>query len=65
MHGGTGEDGGFVSTAVDGSGNVYVTGFFSGTADFDPDPVATDNRTSAGAYDIFLTRTNSEGEQAR
>jgi hypothetical protein len=57
--GGTDYDGGR-SVAVDGSGNVYVTGFFSGTVDFDPG-AGTDNHTSAGYSDIFLTKINSDG----
>ncbi|NIN00104.1 MAG: hypothetical protein GTO24_19135 [candidate division Zixibacteria bacterium] len=44
--GGAGFDGGFSAT-VDSSGNVYVTGYFSGTVDFDPG-AGTDNHTSAG-----------------
>src|SRR5690606_3881992 len=40
------------SIAVDGSGNVYTTGGFIGTVDFDPG-VGTYNLTSAGIGDIF------------
>ena len=57
--GGTGGDSGF-SIAVDGSGNVYATGYFSGTADFDPS-TGTTNLTSAGSGDIFLAKYNSSG----
>jgi len=59
--GGTSNDVG-QSVAVDGSGNVYITGYFSGTdADFDPDPNATDLHRSAGLEDIFLTKINADG----
>ena len=59
--GGTDHDEG-QSVAVDGSGNVYITGYFSGTdADFDPDPNATDLHRSAGLEDIFLTKINADG----
>ena len=57
--GGAGDDRGY-SAAVDGSGNVYVTGYFYETVDFDPGP-GTDNHTSAGIQDIFLTKINSDG----
>ncbi|MBN2374394.1 hypothetical protein JXL19_11475, partial [bacterium] len=57
--GGTGYDQAF-STTVDGSGNVYVTGWFQDTVDFDPDPGA-DSHISAGDSDIFLTRINADG----
>jgi len=56
--GGTSIDFGY-SAAVDGSGNVYVTGFFEATVDFDPGP-GTDSHTSAGDYDIFLTKFTME-----
>ncbi len=48
------------SVAVDGSGNVYITGYFRETVDFDPG-AGTDNHTSAGEEDIFLTKINSDG----
>ena len=51
------------SIAVDGNGNVYVTGYFSGTADFDPSS-STTNLTSNGITDIFLTKYNPTGELA-
>jgi len=42
--------------ALDNSGAVYVTGFFSGTMTVDGVTV-----TSAGLYDIFLAKYNSDG----
>lgn len=43
------------SITVDTSGNVYVTGLFAGTVDFDPSSV-TSNLTSAGGHDIFIAK---------
>jgi hypothetical protein len=51
---GTGESVG-TSLAVDGSGNLCITGQFGGTADFDPG-AGTANATSAGDADIFIAR---------
>lgn len=47
--------------AVSPAGDVYVTGFFSGTVDFDPGPGRTE-LTSAGSSDAFLLRLNPRGE---
>ena len=45
---------------VDGLGNVYVTGRFWSTVDFDPGP-GTDNHTSNGMWDAYLTKFDSSG----
>jgi hypothetical protein len=57
--GGVSNDWGF-SIAVDFFGNAYITGFFYGTADFDPSPV-TYNLTSVGNTDIFIMKLNAAG----
>ncbi len=45
---------------LDQSGNVYTTGFFYNTGDFDPSG-ATANLVSAGAGDIFISKLNASG----
>ena len=52
------------SIDVDSSGNVYTTGNFDGTADFDPGS-GTENLSSAGGSgdnDVFVSKLNSSGE---
>jgi hypothetical protein len=45
---------------VDGSGNVYTTGKFTGTVDFDPGTGGT-SYTATGFSDAFLTRQDAGG----
>ena len=58
--GSTGQETGF-GIDVDGSDNIYVTGRFAGTTDFNPDPGATFDVTSNGDRDIFLAKYQSDG----
>ena len=53
--GGTGKSAG-LGVAVDGSGNVHVTGYFKDTIDF-----GAGNVNSAGNWDVFVTKLNSSG----
>jgi hypothetical protein len=46
--------------AVDRLGNVYTTGYFLGTADFDPG-AGTANRISVGERDIFVSKLDASG----
>lgn len=57
--GANGQDVGY-SIATDNNGNVYATGHFMGTIDFDPG-IGTYNLTSNGNNDIFILKLNSSG----
>jgi len=43
------------------SGDVYVTGYFKGTVDFDPDTGGAANCSASGSDEIFVTRFDSDG----
>lgn len=49
------------SVAVDNDGNTYVAGEFRGSVDFDPGN-GIDQRTSAGADDVFVTKFSRQGD---
>jgi len=57
--GGVDSDDGY-RVATDGSGNIYVTGGFNGTVDFDPGD-GTDEHISYGNYDVFLSKFPPDG----
>lgn len=47
--------------STDSQGNVYITGYFDQTIDFDPGP-AEFNLTSQGGGDVFILKLDSNGE---
>lgn len=49
-----------LAIGVDGNGNVYSTGYFSGTVDFDPG-TRTSEFASKGNLDIFISKLDSSG----
>lgn len=58
--GGMYEDHG-LSIATDDAGSVYTTGYFEGTADFDPG-AGVQNLTSLDYLDIFIQKLDTNGE---
>jgi len=48
------------SIATDASGNIYTTGWFVGTVDFDPG-AGTSNHTSAGSNEVFIQKLDPLG----
>ncbi|MBK7986944.1 MAG: SBBP repeat-containing protein [Ignavibacteria bacterium] len=57
---GGGEDDEGKSITVDATGNVYITGFFKNSVDFDPGPDEK-NLHSVGARDIFVQKLDANG----
>ena len=58
--GGVGNDEG-QDVAVDADGNVYSTGGFMSTVDFNPDAEGEDIHTSNGYFDVFLVKYDKYG----
>jgi hypothetical protein len=58
MGGGKGSSASASRVRIDSIGNVYTTGSFQGTVDFDPSPISTTNFTSAKFDNLPGTRTN-------
>ncbi|RJX19731.1 MAG: hypothetical protein C4563_07445 [Desulfobulbus sp.] len=46
---------------VDAAGNVYTTGYFRGTADFDPGPGTVELSSVANSKDVFISKLDSSG----
>jgi hypothetical protein len=49
------------NTVADAAGNVYITGFYFGTVDFNPSTTAQYNLTSKGDKDAFVVKLNANG----
>ncbi len=49
------------SITIDGGGNVYTTGYFRETVDFDPG-TGVQNLTSTGWDDIFIQKLDANGD---
>jgi hypothetical protein len=47
---------------IDDDGNMYVTGFYTGNDDFDPDPYDTDYHSGFGSWDSFVSKFDSTGD---
>ncbi|MEY2640997.1 MAG: hypothetical protein RL150_390 [Candidatus Parcubacteria bacterium] len=60
VFGGTTSNDQGIGISVDGDGNVYTTGEFEGTVDFD-DNGGTDNVTPFNSKDVFVTKYNADG----
>lgn len=58
--GGSGDDQG-ISLATDDANNILVTGYFEGTADFNPNS-GVQNLISKGLHDIFTLKLDSLGD---
>jgi hypothetical protein len=50
-----------LGVATDGSDNIYVTGYYGMTVDFDPGP-GVENHTASGSADVFISKFNPMGQ---
>ncbi len=51
-----------MGTVIDSSGNVYATGVFEGTVDFDPGLGVQNLISNSGSQDIFVAKFSSSGD---
>ncbi len=58
--GGTSDDQGY-GIVTDSSGNLYTTGFFAGTVDFDPGNGVFELVSSNLSQDIFISKLDNNG----
>lgn len=49
------------SITTDVSGNIYTTGYFSATVDFDPGPGTFNLSSNGGSPDIFISKLDASG----
>jgi len=59
--GGTGSDSG-MGVTVDGAGNIYLSGWFEGTVNFNTGSGKSQNLTSAGGNDSFVRKVDPAGK---
>jgi len=50
-----------LTTALDGSGNIFNVGRFEETVDFDPDGNSEFELSNVGVYDVFVQKLNPNG----
>ena len=53
-----------LASAVGPDGSVYTTGYFEGSADFDPGSLKRE-LTSVGSYDVFVSKLDPSGRYVR
>lgn len=58
---GFGENGYSLGMDIDASGNVYTTGFFRGTADFDPGAGTYTLSSTSGSSDVYISKLDAAG----
>lgn len=50
------------SVAIDDQGNIYASGQYSGTLDFDPGPGVFELTSTTGGYDIYIIKLTASGD---
>lgn len=49
------------SVFIDSNSNIYITGYYQDTADFNPSATEVFNMTSTGVYDVFVLKLDNNG----